>query len=141
MAVMNADPEYRPVQFTIADLLGLMVIVAVLGAASRFPVSLFHAIPLFAVVYLVKFRILTLRVHPWLGLLLYFATLAALLPYLYYCIIDVSDCQGCDPLANWIGGPILAFTVPTAFFLYDTLAHKRPSLHSYAIRSLVEIVV
>ena len=29
--LMNADPEYRPFQFTIADLLAVMVIVAFLG--------------------------------------------------------------------------------------------------------------
>ena len=81
--------------------------------------SLFHAIPLFAVLYVVKFRILTLRVQPWLALLLYLIVVAALLPYLY-CRVDVIWVNGdFDKLANWIGVPLMAFTVPTAFFLYD----------------------
>ena len=101
-----------------------------------------HIIPSLAVLYVVKYRILTLRVQPWLGLLLYFLVVAALLPYLYCCIFVPWDrVWGLNPMADWIGGPIAAFTVPTVFFLYDTLAHKRPSLEFYAIRSLVEIVV
>ena len=119
----NADPEYGPFQFTIADLLGLMGIVAVLGSLGTLPVSLYHAIPLFAVLYVVKYRTLTLRVQPWLGLPLYFLVVAALLPYLYYRIIDVSDCSGCDPLANWIGGPVLRLYGPNGLFL---VRHARP---------------
>jgi len=73
---MNAEPEYKPFQFRIADLLGLMVIVAVLATTSRLPVdaeleSIFHAILLIAVLYLGRFRILSLRVRPWIALLHY----------------------------------------------------------------------
>ena len=42
---MIADSGYRPFQFGIADLLAVMVIVAVLGATSRLPVSLLQVIP------------------------------------------------------------------------------------------------
>jgi hypothetical protein len=138
---MIADSGYRPFQFSIADLLAVMVIVAVLGATSRLPVSLLHVIPLFAVLYLAKLRILWLRVRPWLALGLYLLALAALLPYLYHCTIDSWNSPVCNALSNWVGGPIAAFTVPTAFFLYDVLAHKQPSLRFYAIRSLLEIVL
>jgi len=135
---MNAESEYRRLQFTIADLLAVMGIVAVLGAASRLPVSLFHALPVFAVLYVVKFRILTFRVQPWLALLLYLVVVAALLPYLYCRITDIWND---DKMAKSVGVPIIVFTVPTVSFLYDTLEHKLPSLKSYAIRSLIEIVV
>jgi len=146
---MNADPEYRRFQFTIADLLGLMVIVAVLGGFSRLPSSLFHAIPLFAALYLAKYRILTLRVQPWLALVLYLAVVAALLPYLYWRILSLCLYDPVmrewrewdDPLAIWIGGPFAVFTVPTASFLFDTLMQKRPSAWFYALRSLVEVVI
>ena len=84
---MDADPEYRRFQFTIADLLGVMVIVAVLGSLSTLPASLLHAIPLYAVLYAVKYRILSFQVRPWVALLLYSAVVLALLPYLYYRVI------------------------------------------------------
>ena len=151
--MMNAVPEYRRLQFTIADLLGLMVIVAVLGATSRLPVSVLHAVPLLAALYVVKYRILTLRVQPWLGLLLYFLVMAALVPYLYCCIYVpwepsplpvrqlgprlCGSYSGASPLAGWIGGPIATFVIPTAFFFCDVLRHKLPSLK----RSLLEIVI
>ncbi len=137
---MNADPEYRPFQFTIADLLAVMVIVAVLGATSRLPASFFQVFPMLAVLYVVKYRILTLRVQPWLGSLLYFLVVLALLPYLYCRLMDTWNSGFVSSLANWIGLPVLVFAVPTVFFLYDTLAQRRPSLKDYAIRSLAEIV-
>jgi hypothetical protein len=139
---MNGKPEYRRFQFGIADLLAVMVIVAVLGATSRLPVSLFHIIPLLAVLYVVRYRILTLRVRPWLALLLYFVVVVALLPYLYCCIyVPWHSYSEASPLAGWIGGPIDAFAIPTAFYFYDVLAHKLPSLKFYAVRSLLEIVI
>ncbi len=136
---MDADPEYRPFQFTIADLLGLMVIVAVLGAASRLPRSDLHVIPLLAALYLLKLRILYFRVQPWLAFLLYLLVVAALLPYLYWRAIDWTN-PTLRPVANWIGEPIITFTVSSVFFLYDILA-RRLSLKVYLIRSLLEIVV
>jgi hypothetical protein len=138
---MIADPGYRPFQFGIADLLAVMVIVAILGATSKLPVSLLHVIPLFAVLYLAKLRILRLRVRPWMAFGLYLIVLAALLPYLY-CRATVDWNSPCvRPQANWIGGPIAVFTVPTASFLDDVLAQKRPSAWFYALRSLVELVM
>jgi hypothetical protein len=138
--VMNADPEYRRFQFTVADLLAVMVIVAVLGSLSTLPVSLLHAIPLLAVLYVVKYRILTLRVQPWLGLLLYFLVVAALLPYLYCRATVAFNNDFASPL-DWIWGPIEVFMVPTASFLYDVLTRKRPSLKFYTARSLLEILI
>jgi hypothetical protein len=138
---VSGDREYRPFQFTIADLLAVMLIVAIMGGLSRLPVSLLHAIPLYAVLYLAKFRILRLCVRPWWTLGLYLLVVAALLPYLYHCTIDSWNSPDCNPLSNWVGGPIAAFTVPAAFLLYDVLTHKRPSLRFYAIRSLLEIAI
>jgi len=91
---MNTEPEYMRFQFTIADLLGLMVIVAVLGATSRLPEdaelrAMFHGILLIAVLYLGRCRILSLQVRPWIALSLYSLLVAALLPYLYYCVFGV----------------------------------------------------
>ncbi|MGO9108715.1 MAG: hypothetical protein ACLP9L_05735 [Thermoguttaceae bacterium] len=57
----------------------MLVIVPV---ASRFPPSLFQAILLFVVLYVVKFRILTLHIRWWLAISLYGLLVAALLPYL-----------------------------------------------------------
>ena len=140
--MMNADPEYRRLQFTIADLLWAMVIVAILAGTSRLPAeSALHFIPSLAVLYVVKYRILALRVQPWLGLLLYFLVVAALVPSIYFRVIDVRNAYHQAPLAAWIGLPIAAFTIPTVFFLYDVLAHKRPSLKFYVLRSLVEVVM
>ncbi len=138
---MNADPEYRPFQFTIADLLGLMVIVAVLGSFSRLPVSVFHVVPLLAVLYLAKPRIQYLRVRPWTAFVLYFLVLAALLPYFYYRVTDGWDKSLASPLKNWILGSIMVFTVPTVSFFYDTITRKRPSQRFYALRSLAEMVI
>ena len=135
------DGERRPFQFRIADLLALMLIVAFLGATSRLPISVVHAIPMFAVLYLAKFRILSLRVRPWLALGLYCLAMAALLPYLYFRVIDVWDYTDVDPRVNWIGVPVMAFTVPTTFFLYDTLDHKYRAFKFYAIRTALELVV
>ncbi len=139
---MNADPEYRRFQFGIADLLAVMAVVAVLGSLSSLPASLFHAIPLFAVLYLAKFRILRLRVRPWVGVLLYLLVVAALLPY-DHCrfIVDGYWWGYISPLTCWIGGTIIAFAVPTASFLYDVLARTRLSARLYALRSLVEVVI
>lgn len=72
---------------------------------------------------------------------LYFFVLAALMPYLYYRAAVDWNSPCVRPQANWIGGPIAAFTVPTASFLYDVLACKQPSLKFYVIRSLLEIAL
>jgi len=152
---MNPDPEYRRFQFGIADLLGLMVMVALLLGTSRLPTlgkpSVPHALAMFAVVYAVKFRILSLRVRPWLAVLLYLAALLPLLPYLYrfvfeYRYIRVSFLESRDRefsyrlmYLTWL--PPAFFTIPTVFFLYDVLTHRRPSWKSYVKRSLFEIVV
>ncbi|MGO9109027.1 MAG: hypothetical protein ACLP9L_07320 [Thermoguttaceae bacterium] len=139
---MNTEPEYKRFQFTIADLLAVMVIVAVLGATSRVPASLFHAIPLFAVLYVVKYRILSLQVRPCVALLLYLVVVAVLLLYVYFGLIDVRETIAYgNPLSTWVGTPIMAFTVPTAFFLYDIFAKKQQSLGFYALRSLLEVAL
>jgi hypothetical protein len=154
--MMNADPKYRRLQFTIADLLAVMVIVAILGATSRLPTtvgkpSVPHAVAMLAVVYAVKLRILSLRVRSWLAVLLYLAVLLPLLPYLYrfvfeYRYIRVSFLESRDReflyrlmYLTWL--PPAFFTIPTVFFLYDVLTHRRPSWKSYVKRSLFEIVV
>ncbi|MGO9115460.1 MAG: hypothetical protein ACLP9L_40130 [Thermoguttaceae bacterium] len=135
---MIADSEYKRFQFQIADLLAASVIVAVVAAACRFPPSSFQAILLFVVLYVVKFRILTLRVQWWLALSLYVLLVAALLPYLYF---HVDKWEGFSAQGKWIGGPIAVFTVPTAFYLFDVFAHRVPSWKFYAARSLLEIVI
>ena len=139
---MKAEFENKRFQFSIADLLGLMAIVAVLGSFSMLPVSPPHAIPLLAALYVVKFRILTLRVQPWIALLLFFLVVVALLPYLYCRVTDVRYIfVGRSRVPEWIGLPIVVFAVPTAFFLRDVLRHKQLSLRFYILRSLVEIVI
>ena len=139
---MDADSEYRRFQFGIADLLAIMLFVAVLGSFSALPVSVLHSIPLLAVLYLAKFRILRLRVRPWVASLVYCLVVVALLPYLYYRVTG-DEYKRFRPTcpSDWILGPIELFSIPTASFLYDVLAHKRPSLESYATRSLLEIVI
>jgi len=140
--MMNAESESKRFQITIADLLGLMVIVAVLGSLSTLPISPPHAIPLLAALYVVKFRLLTLRVQPWIAILLFFLAVVALLPYLYCRVTDVRYIfVGRERVPEWIGLPIVVFTVPTAFFLHDALTHKQLSLRFYTLRSLVEIVI
>ena len=126
---MGGDPEYRRFQFGIADLLAVITIIAVLGGLSRLPASLSHFIPLFAILYVVKYRILTLRVQPWLGLLLYFLVVAALLPYLYCRVLlpylyssVMREWDG--PLAIWVGVPIAVFAVPTASLFSLTRLHR-----------------
>lgn len=124
-----------------------MVIVAVLGATSRLtlpdsPLSLVLLLgPLYCALYVVKFRILFLDVQPWLALLLYFLSFAALLPYLYACVFSPWEHTDADPLVDWVGGPIATFTVPTAFFLYDVLARRRRGAAYYAVRTLLEVCV
>jgi Ca2+/Na+ antiporter len=150
---MNAAPDYKRFQFPIADLLGLMVIVALLATTSG-PINplspasellfMLRAILLIAVLYLGRFRILSLQARPWIALSLYLLLVAALVPYLYYCVFAVGSPNSphpINPLAQWIGIPITAYTVPTAFFLHDIFRHKRPSLKFYGIRSLLEIVI
>ena len=74
-------------------------------------------------------------------MLLYCLFVAALLPYLYCrAVVDPWHSPCASPLSNWVGWPIAVFTVPTAFFVYDTLTHKQPSLRFY-IRSLRKIVL
>ena len=136
---MTADAKYRRFQFTIADLLALTVMVAVLGAASRFRASPFHALPLLAVLYAVKYRIVTLGVRPWLGLSLYLALVVALLPYFWICVEDIGHSNDFDKLIPWIGVPLMVFTIPTVFFLWDVF-RRRPSLANYVDRSLFEIL-
>ena len=137
----KSDSEYRPFQFSIADLLTVMLIVAVLGGLGRLPASGFQLIPLFVVLYLARFRILRLCVRPGVAILLYFIVTVAMLPYLYCCVYDSWTSTDCY-VGWWLSsGPIMAFTIPTAFFLYDVIAHKRPSLESYVLRSLLEIVI
>jgi hypothetical protein len=139
---MDGDPEYRRLQFTIADLLAVMALVAVVGSLSTLPISPFHAIPMFAVLYVVKFRILTFRVQPWIALLLFFLVVVALLPYLYCRVTDVRYIfVGRSRVPEWIGLPLVAFAVPTTFFVRDVLGHKQLSLGFYILRSLVEIVL
>ena len=137
----NADPEYRRFQFTIADILAIMVIVAVLGGFRRLPIpkeiATLAAVPPLVVLYLTKFRIARLCVRPLVAFLLYLAVVVALSSYLYYC----TSISTMTPLAFSMFGPIAAFTVPTASFLYDVLAHKRPSAWFYVLRSLAEIVI
>ena len=114
---MNAAPDYKRFQFRIADLLAVMTMVALLLGTSRLPVSVLRIISSLAVLYIVKYRILTLRVKPWLGLLLYFLIVAALLPYLAFstlkAVIDLSlssseflkitPCRGTAPTGSDIG--------------------------------------
>jgi len=140
--VVSGDPEYKRFQFTIADLLAVMVIVAVLLGTSGLSASVFHVVPPLAVLYIVKYRILTFRVRPWVGLLLYVLVVAALLPY-HHCrfIVDGYMWGYISPLTCWIGGTIIVFTVPTASFLHDVLAETRLSSRLYALRSLVEVVI
>jgi len=137
----NTESGYRRFQFSIADLLAVMVVVSVLGATSRLPVSWLHVLPMFAVLYLAKLRILNFHVRPWVALALYLGVLVALLPYLYCCATDSWNSPDCNASANWIGQPVTAYIVPTAFFLYDVLANKRPSLKFYTIRSLLELLI
>jgi hypothetical protein len=155
--VMGGDPEYRRFQFAIADLLAVTAMVALLLGTSRLPASSLHVIPLLAVLYLVKFRILTFRVRPWVASLLYFLVVAALLPYLYCSVVDDWGNRFVNLLATWIGwhglqgklradilnstSPIITFTVPTMSFFLDTLTRKRPSAWFYALRSLVEVII
>ena len=100
---MDGDPEYRRFQFGIADLLAVTTVVALLLGTSRMPASSLHAIPLLAVLYVVKFRILTFRVRPWVASLLYFLVVAALLPYLYCRVIGDWGDRFVKPLTTWIG--------------------------------------
>jgi hypothetical protein len=148
---MNTDPDYKRFQFSIADLLAIMVIVAVLGGFSRLPASPWHVIPLLGVLYVVKYRILTLRVQPWLTLLLYFGVALALLPYLYF-RVAVETSQGLvdplayiigtiEPLAVWMSRPIAVFTVPTVSFAYDVFSRRQPSWPLDVLRSWLEIVL
>jgi hypothetical protein len=137
---MNTDPEYGPFQFGIADLLAVMTMVALLLGTSRLPPSFLHAIPMLAVLYVAKYRILTLRVRPRLALLLYFLVVAALWPYFQRCTYCLWP-PGGNRLEKWIGGLMTAFTVPTAFFLRDVLFRKVPSWESYAARSLFETLI
>lgn len=132
-------PEYRPFQFTIADLLALMVLAALLLGTCRFPASFSHVIPLLAVLYVVKYRIVTFHVQPWLALLLYLAASLALLLYHYFCIVDVWNYGHHDTMARWVGVPIVIFTFPTASFLWD-IFRRAPSFSTYALRSVIEIV-
>ncbi len=138
---MNADPEYRGFQFTSADLLAIMVIVAVLGGFSRLPIpgeiATLGAVPPLVILYLAKLRIVRLCVRPLVAFLLYVAVVVALSLYLYFC----TSISAMTPLSFSIFGPIAAFTVPTASFLYDVLAHKRPSAWFYVLRSLAEFVI
>ena len=128
-----------------------MVIVAVFGGFSRLPASPWHVVPLLGVLYVVKYRILALRVKPWLTLLLYLCVVLALLPYLYS-RVAVDTNQGLvdplayiigaiDPLAVWMSRPIAVFTVPTVSFLYDVFSHRQPSWPLDVLRSLLEIVL
>lgn len=138
----NVDLDYKSFQFRIADLLGLMAIVAGLGATSRGAASPLHIIPMLAVVYVVKFRILALNVQPWLAMLLYLLMAAAMLPYIYCCVlVPWQDCPPESAIVIWISAPISAFLAPSASFLYDVLSRRRPTLEFYAIRSLLETCV
>ena len=133
-------PEYQPFQFRIADLSGnngdccrpgSHKQAARVAVFTRFPYSPFSTWR--------NSGILRLRVRPWLALLLYLVVLLALLPYLYCRLNDCPPPTAFD-LGCWIDLPILAFTVPTAFFLYDILV-RLPALKVYVIRSLLEITI
>lgn len=133
---MSSEPEYRCLQFTIADLLTVMAIVAVLGSASKLP-TLFRVIPLLAVLYVVKYRIPTLHLRPRFALAIYALVVGAFLPYLYCCIAD----HWLGRMLDWIGRPLAVFTVPTISLLYDIFVGKRLSVKIYLLRSLREIVI
>ena len=134
---ISHDLDYRRLQFTIADLLAAMLIIALLLGVRAIPLLI--VISMFAALYGVKYRILMFRVRPWIALSLYVATAAAVLQYLYFCVLDSWDSGDVDRWAKWVGMPIIVFTVPTAVFLYDNFC--RPSLATYLVRSIVEIVV
>ena len=137
--------------------MAITTLVALLLGTSRLPASSLHVVPLLAVLYVVKFRILTFRVRPWVASLLYFLVVAALLPYLYCRVIGDWGNRFVKPLATWLGwhapqgklladilnstSPILTFTVPTMSFFFDTFTRKRPSARFYALRSLAEVVI
>ena len=134
--------EYRPLQFGIRDMLALMLIVAVLASTSRFPPSMFHCLLMLIALYLIKIRIVYLRTFPIVATGLYFITVIALLPYLYFCTTFVWwDNEGSSPLANWIGGPIAAFTIPTIFSIHELCTQEHPRLWIWILRSVIEIVV
>ena len=147
-AMSEAPPDapcsYLPFQFTIADLLWLAVLVALLGSVTAFPPLELSAIVL--VLYVVKGWITQLPVRPMWQILLYSSLVLALLLYLYYCIwiwwnvIDLLPRES-SPLVDWIGMPIWLFLVPSVSFVYDVLRRRARSLQYYCLRSAIEIVV
>ncbi len=132
---------YRPFQIGISDILALMLIVAILASTSHIQPSLLHAFFMIIALYLIKIRIAYLRTYPVVAIMLYLITLFAISPYLYYCVIDDWDEPFVLPQANWIGGPIAVFTIPTISFIYDLFMKQPPRLWVFIVRSVIEIVV
>jgi hypothetical protein len=156
------EQEYRPFQFGILDILAIMTIVAVLLSVARTPHSIFHCIAMLFALYMVKTRIMYLRVAPSLAISLYVIAVAALFPYLCFCIPDKWPDTATSPLVDWlcrnkewwfdytatysrlfswIDRPIAIFTVPTASFLLDLIAGQPPRLRRVILRSIIEIAV
>jgi hypothetical protein len=168
---MDDSSKAKRFQFQVLDLLAVMVIVSVLGAAIRFSARYLPSIKdnppllgethqwqnwvgqgdgayilnsflLLVVVYFAKWIILD-RCTRRLAAVELFAVLVALsLPYIWFL---------CEPdwtnpfvyrVSCWFGGPITIWFIPAVSFIVDLGSFgKTKSLKRYSIRSAIEAVI
>jgi hypothetical protein len=101
----------------------------------------FFAVAALALLYSLRYLILTRSRSLANALTWYLLLLSSLLPAVWLLVVFDWDNEAVAEIANWVGTPIMLFFVPTAFLCYDAWKGTKPTAGGYIARSLLEVVV
>lgn len=96
---------------------------------------------LLVLIYILKFLLVVRRPRISIAITLFFCSLVVAVPYIYLRVVDWSETFNVDPLAHWIGAPIMILFIPVATFIYDLITKKRTRRKILALRYIVEIAL
>jgi hypothetical protein len=108
---------------------------------QEMPLPFLFAVALLTVLYGLRYVIIAKAVSPADALAWYALLLASLLPGVWLLVAWDWDNRAVAPIANWVGTPVMALFVPTAFLCFDVATATRPRPGWYAARSLLEVLV
>jgi hypothetical protein len=100
-----------------------------------------YAAGIFPLLYLLRYPITAWSRSPADAFAWYLLLVAALLPGVWHLVVFDWENAVVAPVANWIGGPIMFFFVPTALFCCDLGTATRLKPGWFAACALLEVVV
>lgn len=130
-----------PAKLSIQHLLTGTAVVAIFLALSRLGNSGLQIVPVLCLLYVGKRTTVDFTQRHDLRLLSHILLCIASLPYLYLFATDAPS-PSVHPNANWIGIPIITYTVPTVSLLIDLwLRNGYTDLLQYVLKSVFEILI